>query len=313
MRLFLSFLSFTTLLFAADLKTNFANSNILDYQKDIGTVDYNRLRLYLDLTDKKWEDFSAKIILDNENIFNFKKGKNQNKSSIYRAYINYTGDKHMLTLGLQRVPFGVGRIWNPIDVFNPIDITAVETDERKGTEALRYEYAINELSNIDLTLSKDRQALRVKSFLDVADFALVLIKDNKNDQDIIGYEAEGELLESDITLRSEGGRFLDTKTDEVYYKYIIGGEYGFENSFVILTEFHLNSRLNSKQLALNLSYQPSPLWFLNFLTLGDIHDDKSIMFSPSFTYSLSDESTLEASGFISNKQDRYFLHYFINF
>jgi hypothetical protein len=309
MRLSLSLLLFCTLILKAEIKTNFENSNILTHQQDAGVVDYNRFRLYLDFEDKRWEDISAKIILDNENRLYFKSGQNRNKSSIYRAFLNYTGEKHLVTIGLQRVAFGVGRIWNPIDVFNPIDITAVETNERKGVEAFHYEYAINSLSNFDLTLSKKKQALRVKGFLDVADIAFILIKDDKNSLDIVGYEAEGEL--GDITLRSEGGVFFK-KDYKTYYKYILGAEYGFENSLVVLGEFHHDTNIASRQLALNLSYQPSALWHINFLTLCDVNAE-NIMFSPSFSLSLSDESNLQVGGFITNKEDRFFVHYFINF
>ncbi len=313
MRLFLSFLLTISTLSGLDLKTNLENNNILGYQKSLGTLNYNRLRLYLDLSDKRWKDINAKMILDNENFYNLKGSKNRNKSSFYRAYINYTGEKHMFVVGLQRIPFGVGRIWNPIDVFNPIDITSIETNERKGTESIRYEYAINELSNFDITLSKNRHALRIKGYLNVADFALIFIKDKRNSLDIVGVEAEGELLNTDITLRGEGGRFLDTKTDESYYSYILGVERGFENSIILLAEFYQNTKLKTKQLALNLSYQPSPIWTINLLGLGSL-DNKTLTLSPSFTYSLSDESTLVAGAFFNSKrEDRFFVNYFINF
>ncbi len=310
MRLYLSILLFSSIFLQAEIKTNFTNTNILTHLKDAGVVDYNRLRLYLDFETKKLENISAKIILDNENTFNFKNRINQNKSSFYRAYLNYTDAKHLLSVGLLRVPFGVGRIWNPIDVFNPKNITKIETNERKGTEAFHYEYAINSLSNLNLTLSKKKQALRVKGFLDVADVAIILIQDQKNSFDIVGYEVEGEFR--DITLRSEGGVFLNKTDDKVYYKYILGCEYGFENSLVILGEFYQDTLFSSKKLALNLSFKPSTLWLLNFLTLKNI-DEKSVMFSPTFGYSLSDESNLEVGGFITNKEDIFFIHYFINF
>ena len=140
----------------------------------------------------------------------------------------------------------------------------------------------------------------------------MIIKDNKNNLDIIGYEVEGELLDTDITLRSEGGGFWDKKRDDLYYKYIIGAEYGFENSFTILTEFYHNTELESKELALNFSYQPSTLWFLNFLAIKSLVDDSSLI-SPSFTYSLSDDSSAQLGAFITDKEDRFFMRYFINF
>ena len=278
----------------------------MGYHDSLETSNYNRLRVTLDLYHDTWEDISAKLILDNENIYSFKDKNNKNTSQFYRGYLRYSGEKHMLTLGLQRIPFGVGRIWNPIDIFNPIDITSIETDERKGTEALRYEYAINSLSNLDITLSNKKQAARIKGYLNVADVALVLVK-NEN-KEIIGYEVEGEF--KSITLRSEGGYFTDTQS----YRYIIGAEYGFENSLTILTEFYHDSELDSKQLALNLSYRYSPILYLNFLALRNFDND-AIMIAPSTTYSLSDESTIAIGAFIGVKEssNQYFMRYFINF
>ncbi len=295
-------------LFAVDI--NFENSNILDK-----THDYNRFRIQTDFTDEKYPNIYARVILDNENIYNFEDKKNSNKNRVYRAILGYLGEKHSFALGLQRVPFGVGRIWNPIDIFNPIDITAIETSERKGTEAFVYEYAINQLSNLDLTISKNKSSFRVKSFLSLADFAVVLIDDKKNDLEIIGYEVEGEIPKSKITVRSEGGRFEDKKRDKIYYDYIIGAEYGFENSLVVLGEFRHNTDIDTKQAALNLSYQPSPLLTLNILGLKNL-DDKSQLIAPSFTYSLSDESSLQVGAFSYSKrkiEDQIFGRYFINF
>jgi len=310
MRYILSFLLLLSPLFGIELKTNLENSNIANYQKESGTTDYNRVRLTLDIDSKGWEDLNAKIIIDNENIYSFKNSDNKNRSRFYRAYIQYSTDIHFFSIGLQRVPFGVGRIWNPIDIFNPINITAIETDERKGTESIRYEYAINSLSNLDITLSTNKQAARVKGYLDIADVALVFVKDQQNSQDIIGYEAEGELPKTDITLRSEGGYFTDTDS----YRYIIGAEYGFENSLTLLGEFYHDTYLKNRKLALNLSYQYSALLYLNFLAIEDFDNDSRLI-SPSFTYSLSDESTVSAGAFLEDKntQNRYYIHYFINF
>jgi len=303
MRFVLSFLLITPLLFAIEFSYNLENNNILGYHKSLGSVDYNRLRLTLDLYHDK---LSSKVILDNNNIYQFKTKENDNESTFYRGYLRYSDDKHMLTLGLQRVPLGVGRIWNPIDVFNPIDITAIETEEREGTEALRYEYAISDLSNLDITLSNKKQAARVKGYLAVADVALVLVKDEN--RDIIGYELEGEF--KDITLRSEGGYFSDSHS----WQYIIGAEYGWENSLTMLMEFYHDTLLEDKQLAINLSYQYSPLLYINGLALENLDTHTSLL-SPSFTYSLSDESTLNMGAFIwdTKREEQFFIRYFVNF
>lgn len=308
-RYFFGLIFFACSSFAMELNVEVENTNIAIYHKGSSLHDINRLRLYLDIEHDK---FISKIILDNNNIYNFKKNDNENKTKLYRAYLKYSNEKHLFVLGRQRVPFGVGRIWNPIDVFNPIDSTAIEIDEREGVNSFRYEYALNNLSNIDATLSKRKFALRVKSFLEVADVALVVVKDDENDKEIIGYEFEGELGDTKIELRSEGGRFKTLH--DIYYEYIAGAEYGFENSFVMLGEYKYNSADKSNHVGFNFSYQPSMLTSLNLLGIKNL-EDKSYMISPGFMYSLSDESTLSAGVFLHDNtlENRYFLKYFIYF
>lgn len=55
---------------------------------------------------------------------------------LYRAWLRYESDRFELTLGRQRIALGVGRIWNPEDLFNPIFPLAVEGDQRIGQDAL---------------------------------------------------------------------------------------------------------------------------------------------------------------------------------
>ena len=48
----------------------------------------------------------------------------------------------MATVGRQRIPWGVGRLWNPIDRFNPVGPLAIEPQESPGVDAvdLRWQF-----------------------------------------------------------------------------------------------------------------------------------------------------------------------------
>lgn len=52
---------------------------------------------------------------------------------------------------------------------------AIETGERTGTDAIRYEYALSELSNLDLTVADGKTAIRLKGYLEYADIGLIAL------------------------------------------------------------------------------------------------------------------------------------------
>ena len=55
---------------------------------------------------------------------------------LYRAFVHWESEHLDATVGRQRIPWGVGRLWNPIDRLNPIGPLAIEADESIGIDAL---------------------------------------------------------------------------------------------------------------------------------------------------------------------------------
>ncbi|HIJ79654.1 MAG: hypothetical protein OEY01_13035 [Desulfobulbaceae bacterium] len=297
------------------------NNNILSYDQAQQGKDYNRLRLESTVRPQDNPALVGRLIIDNESSYQYLQRSLVNETSIYRAYLEYRGEKHFWVAGRQRVPFGVGRVWNPVDVFNPIDSFSIETAERKGTEALRYEYAVSDLANFDLTVAKEKSAARIKGFMRHADLALLAVYDNENDRDLIGYEAAGELLDTGIELRSEGGRFHDRRRGGCFTEFILGAEYGFANSFSLLGEYRYNDESKVDYWATSLGYQATPLLALRLLNIVNL-DDHSHFTTPSFVYSLSDEMSLACGALFydggkddefGGVSDRYFLNWYVHF
>ena len=297
------------------------NTNIPGYDELYNEFDFNRLRAEFTLKHEQYHDFTATVTVDNETLYRENPGILASDTSIYRAYFEYSGARHFWVIGKQRIPLGVGKFWNPIDVFNPIDIQAIEPNERPGTETVRYEYAINELSNIDANISRGKRSVRVKGYLEFVDVALVGEWDDDNDLDIIGWEIEGELADTGIELRSEGGSFHNRKSGSRHTEFIVGAEYGFINSLVLLGEYHYLDALDIDQVGLSVSFIPVILWNCSLLTVTDL-DDGSGFISPVLEYSLSDEMTLSAGAFFYHGADdsnlgagssRFFMRWFIHF
>lgn len=57
------------------------------------------------------------------------------RHELHRAFVRWRGDYAEVTAGRQRIPLGVGRFWNPLDVLSPIEPGRVERDERVGADA----------------------------------------------------------------------------------------------------------------------------------------------------------------------------------
>lgn len=297
------------------------NTNIVSYDDVQHWCDYNRLRVDVSLSKPQYENFAAKLIVDNENRYVERPSSLVNKTLIYRGYLQYRGQTHLWTIGRQRIPFGVGRIWNPVDVFDPIDFQAKEMDERRGTEAIHYEYALGQLANLDLTGAKEKLAARLKGYLEVADLALVTVWDDDNDRDMIGWEMAGEIGETGLEVRSEGGSFHDRRRHARYTEFIVGAEYGFSNSLTVLGEYKYNDDNQLDYLAAQLSYQFSMLWSGQVLGIVNL-DDHGSFITPTFNYSAADEITINGGALIyhggsddefGSQADQVFLRLFIHF
>ncbi len=297
------------------------NTNIPGYDDLYRNFNYNRLRAELTVKHESYPDFIATLIADNETFYVKKSANLTNNTSIYRGYFEYRGANHFWVAGKQRIPLGVGKFWNPIDVFNPVNIQAIEQDERPGTESIHYEYALSRLADVAATVARGKGVIRIKGYLDFADLALVGEFDDEKNLDIIGWEAEGELADTGIELRSEGGGFHDSRTGRRHTEFIVGAEYGFANSLTITGEYHYLDLPRNNELAISTGFQPTMLWNC-YLTTVINSDDGSGFVLPVLEYSLSDEMTISSGAFVyfgkdnsayGYNTDRFYIRWFIHF
>jgi hypothetical protein len=318
--------------------TNFTLSKIPYPDEDRILYNYNRLRL----TDKiKEGNWFATIIADIDNYY----GKDYIHSSEYqflraikadtpfdiktnaknygagevfgrmhRFNVGYTDEKHNMVFGLQKISMGVGRIWTPTDLFNPRNPLALEPDQIYGTYALSYTYALGELSEVMGVVAKRhdhsyKYAGRVKGNVGFADIALDLL--SSNDAQMIAYEIEGNVFDTGIEWRSEGGYFKDKLLNKEFYQTILGMDYGFEDGLTIILEWiHSSATYSFEEI---LAYQDSTLsnnrflssdylgtsayYEFNLLINGSLSiiynpEDQGSFISPLLEYSLSDDISL---------------------
>ncbi|MBM4384654.1 MAG: hypothetical protein FJ091_14975 [Deltaproteobacteria bacterium] len=62
---------------------------------------------------------------------------------LYRGYVRYEGARLHLTIGRQRLAWGTGRLWNPIDRLSAVGPLAIESDEFGGIDAVEARWMID--------------------------------------------------------------------------------------------------------------------------------------------------------------------------
>ena len=287
---------------------------------------YNRFRTFLKINDLGYDDFdlSAKLEVDATTFRDIETNTalSSDKIDIYRGFVEYIDDTHQVVLGKQSIPLGVGKLYSPINVLNPIDATSIEIDYRNTITSLKYEYAINELSSAMAIYSTDAAALKYKTYLEFAEIGLVYI-DNRistTHQGIYGYELEMRLFESAYDFKSEGVYFQQDGEDNI--QVMVGLDYGWdENLFTIEYLYDKNTDTNNS-IAASLYAQFWSYWSVGLVNIY-YFENKYDYIIPSISYGFSDENTIRVGASIaatadssySDKllSDSYFVQLIFNF
>jgi len=81
--------------------------------------------------DQRWWDLTHEIHATDSSVL---------VQRLDRLHLNYSGDKVVMRFGRQAISWGNGLIYNPMDVFNPFDPAAVDTEYKIGDDMLYAQY-----------------------------------------------------------------------------------------------------------------------------------------------------------------------------
>ncbi|MFY0686834.1 MAG: hypothetical protein JXQ90_06695 [Cyclobacteriaceae bacterium] len=73
-------------------------------------------------------------------------------SVIDRAYVQYSADDWILSVGRQRINWGVNVAWNPNDIFNAYSLVDFDYAERPGSDAIRFQKFIGYAGGYELAV-----------------------------------------------------------------------------------------------------------------------------------------------------------------
>jgi hypothetical protein len=190
-------------------------------------------------------------ILSNENnrqFFNWnwnlvKENKLSVNHFIDRLYFRQGFDFGNIILGRQRIAWGTGRIWNPTDLFNPINPAAFYKTEKDGADAATATLYLGNFTDMEVVYNPKKKfkaanyGFRFRTNLFEYDFAVVGAYFDK--RVIIGGDFAGNFFEAG--LRGEGIISADRNDlSSNFIKFILGMDYQFTSKLYGLVEYQYN-------------------------------------------------------------------------
>lgn len=199
----------------------------------------------------------------------------------YRAKIHTLYGKILindltLTIGRQQIRYGSGRLWNPLDILNPITPLSLEgSDDQKGTDAVRTEYYLTPTMELSLVYSQKRQndqfdELRFENSnilgrykASVFDTEMAVLGGQVSHRNVGG--ADISVILFDGTLR--GSAIYHNPQEEIYGESFTqasaGYEYNFSFGLYFLCEYFYNQNALNYNSDLNQTYLMSQLFGMN--------------------------------------------------
>ncbi|MFI5188507.1 MAG: hypothetical protein ACHQF0_17375 [Chitinophagales bacterium] len=151
---------------ATKLMTNELIHNRLNFRYRPGDhFDFRlniRNRIYYGELVKKYPDFASLVTSSNETFNLSKNWVNQNailiNTTIDRASAEFVKGKWDITVGRQRINWGINTVWTPNDIFNSFNYFDFDYEERPGSDAARVQYAFNSSSSLEIAASPGKTA-----------------------------------------------------------------------------------------------------------------------------------------------------------
>lgn len=169
-----------------------------------------------------------------------------------RAYLRYAAEKYQLTLGRQRINWGVNLAWSPNDLFNAYSLLDFDYQERAGTDAFRFQYFTGGMSSIDFAIQPsediDKSIIALLWRFNKWERDFQLLAGNHYDDFVLGYGSEGSIFDK-FGIKREISYFIPKNRNKKTVTSISTTiDYFFKNGIYMNASVLYNSNSNNKNL-----------------------------------------------------------------
>ena len=316
--------------------------------EEVVTLDMNRLRL--DLSLKFSDQLSANIQYDNElllgNYLDTQQYEATNtvprfavdldhvyarddellaRHSLYRATLEWKAGRADIKLGRQRIAWGTGRFWSPLDVLNPFSPIRIEREERTGVDAALVQISHGALGRIDLVYAPttDGESAAAAGYFHshagAMDYSF-MAGDIRGDR-VAGADFAGRLGEQGVRGELSYTNPLDGHS---YSRALVAFDYSAQSTLNCTLELYFNgagesdpsryadetalrgSNLARKYAGFWASYELTPLLSASGFVVANL-DDRSKVLSPQLSWSIVEDVDLDfgAQFFLGSAASEY--------
>ncbi len=159
-------------------------------------------------------------------------------------------------IGRQRIAWGTGRIWNPTDLFNPINPASFDKIEKDGADAAAVKVFLGGFTDVTLVYNsqsnfhQNNMGFRFRT--NVGEFDLSTVGAQFDRRIIVGGDFAGNFFDAGI--RGEGIVSADKDNLESNFaKFILGLDHQFTPRLYALIEYQFNGEGTADRSAYDLS------------------------------------------------------------
>ncbi len=227
--------------------------------------------------------------------------KFQLRHFVDRLYFRQSFDFGNIIVGRQRISWGTGRVWNPTDLFNPINPANFSKIEKDGADAVSTKFNLGDFTDLHFVfnpakkIGKSNYAFRFRTNYNEYDLSVM---GGVFDERIVGgFDFAGNFF--DAGLRGEGIISMnENNTSENFVKFILGIDYQFTSEIYALAEYHFNGEGAIEKL--NYDFNRLALGEIINLSKNYFHISSTWQYTPLLKITVSNNINLnDKSGYFN--------------
>jgi len=305
--------------------------------QDYRLFDQDLFSFGIEPLDYRFADFTSRLYPKSD-ITPQSFGLFQNLDRFYFTLKFKFGD---IFLGRQAIAWGNARIINPTDIIAPFSFNELDTEERRGVDALRVRIPLGMMDELDMgyvagdnfEIDKSAFFLRGKTYLLKTDLSLLLMSFRENL--LIGFDLSRAVGGASVWLEMAyvSPDFFNSEPEKEnpYFRTSLGIDFNFRGGLYTFLEYHYSSAgENRAENYLNIldstAFRDGPVYLLgkHYLGLGLTKQitglitstgfllanlsDTSFSFSPQLEYNLAENIYIAAGAYIGvGKKPEYVL------
>jgi hypothetical protein len=212
----------------------------------LGTyLDTGEFRALKDLSQRQYWRADANYL---------ERGDVYGRHRLYRAALTLTRGDVDLKLGRQRIAWGTGRFWSPLDILNPVSPLALEREERVGVDAALLEAKLGPLSRASLVYApatdRGSPSRALQWHGNAAGVDASLVAGRLLGLDIVGVDVASQI--GDVGLRGEAAR-LRPSAGRGFSRLMAGADYAFAGGLTLSAELYYNGAGDRDPVAYDLA------------------------------------------------------------